>query len=183
MINWHIGVFLACTELSVLFILTVSCYEVVKTSGVWYHSDLDELQYINTLHFTTKHRQNSINYRLLFLNYIFKRYWEGRKIWQHLTNDDMTLSQQTQNICITFVQCRPNVFLIQMFCVCWDWFWQVGCEVWDCRTRLPNAGLMLAQRLWRWANISPASGQNRPQPITVRLTSCAFILIPKALVV
>ena len=41
-------------------------------------------------------------------------------------------SQQTQNICITFIQRRPNVIdvdptlykvnVIQMFCVCWDIF-------------------------------------------------------------
>ena len=38
--------------------------------------------------------------------------------------DSKVASQQTQNICITFVQCRPNVWhftnAIQMFCVCWD---------------------------------------------------------------
>ena len=47
------------------------------------------------------------------------------------TNDHLpspVLSQQTQNICITFIQRRPNVFavgptlykVIQMFCVHWD---------------------------------------------------------------
>ena len=44
--------------------------------------------------------------------------------WIHVSTSNHT--QQSQNICITFIQRRPNVFdvgptlyVIQMFCVCW----------------------------------------------------------------
>ena len=49
----------------------------------------------------------------------------------------LVIPQQTQNICITFIQRRPaNVLFFG-----------------------PNAGVMLDQRRRRWANINPTLGQ------------------------
>ena len=70
-------------------------------------------------------------------------------------------SQQTQNICITFIQRRPNIF-------------DVGSTLYKCYTnvywverspantrRWTSAGLMLSQRRRRWDSIGPALSQRR----------------------
>ena len=79
-------------------------------------------------------------------------------------------TQQTQNICIAFVQRRHNVFdvgptLYKCYtnvCVYWEWLLSTGQPFHMTpgnRINQPNVGLMLDQRRRRWTDIGSALGR------------------------